>query len=55
MYTRGALWIRESTMDFSQLLETARVIAFTYAPYRSPNAASPNPIPASPAPVENCP
>jgi len=45
--------MRESTIDFNQLLEIARVIAFTYVLYRSPKAASPNPIPASPAPVWN--
>src|SRR5262249_11193024 len=38
--------MRVSTIDFNQLLEIARVIAFTYVLYRSPNPASPNPIPA---------
>jgi hypothetical protein len=55
MYTRGALWTLESTIDLSQLFEIARVMAFTYVLYRSPNDASPNPTPACPAPVENCP
>src|SRR5262249_35013975 len=42
-------------MAWSQLLEIARLMASTYEPKESPKAPSPNLIPASPAPVENCP
>src|SRR5215471_830401 len=42
-------------MDFSQLLEMMRLSVLTYVPKRSPKAASPNPTPPWPAPVENSP